>query len=79
MTEKNDKKNQKDMKLPLINQNRTNNNNRPNDELGKAFLIIQRELKKKDARIAELEKKIRELTNKLDSLTNNNNFNLSKI
>jgi hypothetical protein len=61
-----------------LNQNRTNNNNRPNDELGKAFLIIQRELKKKDAKIAELEKKIRELTNKLDSLTNNNNFNLSK-
>ena len=67
--------------------NRNNNNNlaqnrgnynRQNDELGRAFLIIQQELKKKDNRIIELKRKIRELTNKLDSLKNNSNFSLSK-
>jgi polyhydroxyalkanoate synthesis regulator phasin len=57
-----------------INQNRISNiNSNENNELSKAFLIIQRELKKKDNRISELEKKIRELTNKINSLTNNNN------
>ena len=56
-----------------INQNRISNiNNNENNELSRAFLIIQRELKKKDNRISELEKKIRELTNKINSITNNN-------
>lgn len=57
-----------------LNQNR-NTNNKPNDELGKAFLIIQRELRRKDNRILELERKIQELTKKLNSLMNNNNNN----
>ena len=57
-----------------INQNRINNiNNNENNELSKAFLIIQRELKKKDNRILELERKIQDLTNKINSYTNNNN------
>jgi len=57
-----------------INQNRISNiNNNENNELSKAFLIIQRELKKKDNRILELERKIQDLTNKINSYTNNNN------
>ena len=56
-----------------LNQNRIKNiNNNENNEIGKAFLIIQNELKKKDNRILELERKIRELTIKYNSLTNNN-------
>ena len=59
-----------------INPNRISNmNNNENNELSKAFLIIQRELKKKDNRILELERKILDLTNKINSLTNNNNNN----
>ena len=61
-----------------LNQNRNINiNNKPNDELSQAFLIIQRELKKKDNRIFELKRKVQELTKKLDSLTNSNNINIS--
>lgn len=56
-----------------LNQNRIKNiNSNENNEIGKAFLIIQQELKKKDNRILELERKIRELTLKYNSLTNNN-------
>ena len=56
-----------------LNQNRIKNiNSNENNEIGKAFLIIQNELKKKDNRILELERKIRELTIKYNSLTNNN-------
>ena len=56
-----------------LNQNRIKNiNSNENNEIGKAFLIIQQELKKKDNRILELERKIRELTIKYNSLTNNN-------
>ena len=59
-----------------INQNRISNmNNNENNELSRAFLIIQQELKKKDNRISELERKVRELTNKINALTNNNNNN----
>lgn len=43
-----------------------------NDELGKAILIIRRECKKKDDRIKELQKKVLELTNKLNMLLKNN-------
>lgn len=60
------------------NRNIVARNNENNTELGKAFIIIQRELKKKDNRIIELEKKVQELTRKLNSLTNNNNMNYSK-
>ena len=56
-----------------LNQNRIKNiNSNENNEIGKAFLIIQQELKKKDNRILELERKIRELTIKYNSLTNSN-------
>ena len=59
------------------NSNPLNNNNNQPDELGKAFFIIRRELKRKDDKILELEKKVLELTNKLNLLTNNktSNFN----
>ena len=55
----------------------TTNSNDANDELGKAILIIRRELRRKDNRIIELEKKVIELTNKLNSLLNKNNNNMS--
>ena len=58
----------------LPNQN-SNTNNNENDELGRAILMIRRELKRKDDRILELERKVKELTNTLNSLTNNNNNN----
>ena len=56
-----------------MSQNR-NSNFRTNEsnELSQAFLIIQNELKKKNNRINELERKVRELTAKLRSLKNNN-------
>jgi hypothetical protein len=59
------------------NSNPLNNNNNQPDELGKAFFIIRRELKRKDDKILELEKKVMELTNKLNLLINNktSNFN----
>jgi len=60
----------------LQNQN-SNTNNNENDELGRAILMIRRELKRKDDRILELERKVKELTNTLNSLTNNNNNNIS--
>ncbi len=58
-----------------INQNinANINNNNDNNELGRAFLIIQKELKKKDNKICELERKIQDLTKKYNSLLNNNN------
>ena len=62
------------------NQNQNSNiiNNNENDELGIALLIIRRELKKKDDKIIQLEKKVKELTNKLNLLTNGklNNYNI---
>ena len=63
-----------------INQNRNiniNNNNDNNNELGRAFLIIQKELKKKDNKIYELERKLQELTKKYNSLLNNTNNNIN--
>jgi len=50
-------------------QNRNINNG--NDELGRAILVIRQEYKKKDDRIRELERKVIELTNKLNSLLGN--------
>lgn len=66
-----------------LNINRQNRNiirnNVNNNEIENAFLIIQRELKKKDNKIAELERKVKELTRTLESLNNiNNNFNLTR-
>ena len=59
-----------------INQQRNQylNNNfiNPNDELGKAILIIKKECKKKDDRIKELERKVIDLTTKLNILLKNN-------
>ena len=63
-----------------INQNRNlniNNNTDNNNELGRAFLIIQKELKKKDNKIYELERKLQELTKKYNSLLNNTNNNIN--
>lgn len=58
-------------------QNRNQNINNGNDELGRAILIIRQEYKKKDDRIRELEKKVIELTNKLNSLLGNKGNNIS--
>ena len=57
------------------NQNLNNNFINPNDELGKAILIIRKECKKKDDRIKELERKVLELSNKLNMLLKNNKNN----
>jgi hypothetical protein len=58
------------------NQNlNSNNNSIEPDELSKAILMIRRELKKKDDRILELEKKVQELTKKLNLLINNKSDN----
>lgn len=63
------------------NQNFLTNNNNENDELSKALIMIRRELKRKDDRILELEKKVMELTKELNSLTNDksntNNNNIT--
>ena len=63
----------------IQNQNSNIINNNENDELGKAILLIRRELKRKDDKILQLEKKIYELTNTLNLLTNGkpNNYNIS--
>ena len=47
-----------------------------NDELGKAILIIRKECKKKDDRIKELEKKVVQLTIKLNLLLKNSKNNI---
>ena len=54
--------------------NNTHNisNSNQTDELGKAILLIRRECKRKDDRIRDLEKKVSELTNKLNILLKNN-------
>lgn len=60
----------------LMNMNNQNNNfnaNNNNDELSKAILIIRRECKKKDDRIRDLEKKVSELTTKLNILLKSKN------
>ena len=60
------------------NINNTNNNINTNvepDEFSKALLMIKREFKKKDDRIIALEKKVQELTNTLNALTNNTSNN----
>ena len=61
------------------NQNSNMNKNRNNkyDIVGKAFLLIRNELRKKDDRIIQLEKRVEELTKKLNLLTNRNNNNIS--
>ena len=62
-------------RIQTKNQNNNNNNNiNNNDDLSKAIFLISRECKKKDDRIKELEKKVVELTKKLNSLLNNNNI-----
>ena len=58
-----------------INMNKNRNNKY--DIVGKAFLLIRNELRKKDDRIIQLEKKVEELTKKLNLLTNRNNNNIS--
>jgi hypothetical protein len=60
-----------------IAQNRNQNINNGNDELGRAILIIRQEYKKKDDRIRELERKVIELTNKLNSLLGNKTNDIS--
>lgn len=74
----------RNMNMNYMSNNNNNNNSstsnnthnisnfNQNDELGKAILIIRRECKKKDDRIHELEKKVMELTNKLNLLLKNN-------
>ena len=57
------------------NQNLNNNFIIPNDELGKAILMIRKECKKKDDRIKELERKVLDLTTKLNSLLKNSKNN----
>ena len=59
------------------NQNSNMNKNNQYDIVGKAFLLIRNELRKKDDRIIQLEKKVEELTKKLNLLTNRNNNNIS--
>ena len=61
-----------------MNKNSNMNRNGQYDIVGKAFLMIRTELKKRDDRIIELEKKVAELTRKINMLTNrniNNNIN----
>lgn len=65
--------NQNQIKNSNMNMNRNNHY----DIVGKAFLLIRGELKKKDDRILQLEKKVEELTKKLNFLTNRNNYNIS--
>ena len=61
-----------------MNKNSNMNRNGQYDVVGKAFLMIRSELKRRDDRIIELEKKVAELTRKINMLTNrniNNNSN----
>jgi len=61
-----------------MNKNSNMNRNGQYDLVGKAFLMIRSELKRRDDRIIELEKKVAELTRKINMLTNrniNNNSN----
>ena len=55
-----------------INKNSNMNRNGQIDIVGKAFLMIRSELKRRDDRIIELEKKVAELTRKINMLTNRN-------
>ena len=55
-----------------INKNSNMNRNGQIDVVGKAFLMIRSELKRRDDRIIELEKKVAELTRKINMLTNRN-------
>ena len=55
-----------------INKNSNMNRNGQIDVVGKAFLMIRSELKRRDDRIIELEKKVAELTRKINILTNRN-------
>ncbi len=76
----NQQRNQNLMHMNNYNNNINMNNN--NDELSKAILIIRRECKKKDDRIRDLEKRVLELTKKLNILLKNNknsiDFNLDE-
>lgn len=61
------------LQIQKPNTNINNKNNQmENDVLSKAILMIKKDLKQKDDRIIELEKKVYELTNTLNSLLNNN-------
>ena len=55
-----------------MNKNANINRNGQYDVVGKAFLMIRSELKRRDDRIIELEKKVAELTRKINILTNRN-------
>lgn len=55
-----------------MNKNANMNRNGQYDVVGKAFLMIRSELKRRDDRILELEKKVAELTRKINILTNRN-------
>lgn len=59
------------------NMNMNKNRNSQNDTVGKAFLMIRYELRKKDDRIFQLEKKVEELTKKLNLLTNRNHSSIT--
>jgi len=58
-----------------LNMNKNRNSNY--DIVGKAFLLIRNELRKKDERIIQLEKTVEELNKKLNLLINRNNNNIS--
>ena len=55
-----------------LNMNKNRNSNY--DIVGKAFLLIRNELRKKDERIIQLEKTVEELNKKLNLLINRNKF-----
>lgn len=56
----------------MMTKNNNMNRNVQYDIVGKAFLMIRGELKRRDDRILELEKKVAELTRKINLLTNRN-------